>query len=108
MKIADHTDPLADGANIPELEVRIWLKPFDLGVSQLLEIELATDPDTHEYIAKMILTRLTGTLDAWLRLNGPFVAAIRRRFLHWRAISPEQKDELFADARELLRRTVRL
>ena len=54
---------------------------FDLGVSQLLEIELATDPETGEYIAKMIITRLTGTLDAWLRLNGTFVAAIRRRFL---------------------------
>ena len=104
LKLADHTDPLAEDAYIPELEVRVWLKPFDLGVSQLLQIELATDPDTHEYIAQMILTRLTGTLDAWLRLNGPFVAAIRRRFLHWRAISPEQKDELFAAAQTLLRR----
>jgi hypothetical protein len=107
LKLSDHTDPLADGAYIPELSVRVWLKPFDLGVSQQLEIELATDPDTHEYIAKMILTRLTGTLDAWLRLNGPFVAAIRRRFLHWRAISPEQKDELFADAKTELARNYR-
>jgi hypothetical protein len=106
LKLADHTDPLADGAYIPELEVRVWLKPFDLGVSQLLQIELATDPETHEFIARMILTRLTGTLDAWLRLNGPFVAAIRRRFLHWRAISPEQKDELFTAAQALLRRTI--
>ncbi len=106
LKLADHTDPLADDAYIPELEVRVWLKPFDLGVSQLLQIELATDPETHEFIARMILTRLTGTLDAWLRLNGPFVAAIRRRFLHWRAISPEQKDELFAAAQALLRRAL--
>ena len=99
LKIADRLDDLADGAYIPALDVRVWLKPFDLGVSQRLEIELATDPETREYIARMVLTRLTGTRDAWLRLNGPFVTAIRRRFLHWRAVSPDQKAELFAEAK---------
>ena len=104
LKLADRLDDLADGAYIPALDVRVWLKPFDLGVSQRLEIELATDPETREYIARMVLTRLTGTRDAWLRLNGPFVTAIRRRFLHWRAVSPDQKAELFAAARDALRR----
>ena len=52
----------------------------------------------------MVLTRLTGTRDAWLRLNGPFATAIRRRFLYWRAVSPDQKAELFAAARDALRR----
>ncbi len=104
LKISDRLDDLADGAYIPSLEVRVWLKPFDLGVSQLLQIELATDPETREFIARMVLTRLTGTLDAWLRLNGPFVAAIRRRFLHWRAVTPGQKAEFFAAARDELMR----
>lgn len=99
IKIAGRLDDLAGGAYIPAIEVKVWLKPFDLGVSQLLEIELATDPETREFIARLTLTRLTGTLDAWRRLNGPFVTAIRRRFLHWRAVTPEMKAELYAAAK---------
>jgi hypothetical protein len=106
LKIADHTDPLADGAYIPCLEVQVWLKPFDLGVSQKITIELGTDPETKEFISKMILERLTGTRDAWLRLNGPMVALIRQHFLHWRAVPQDQKAELFAEAKAMLEESV--
>ena len=105
LRVSDRLDELADGAYIPELKARIWLKPFDLGVSQDVEIELGTDPDTREYIARMTLTRVTGTLDAWQRLNKPFVADVRRRFLHWRAVGEAQKANLFAQARALLEQT---
>ena len=107
LKIADRLDDLADNAYIPALEVRVWLKPFDLGVSQRIEIELGTDPDTKEFIAKMILTRISGTRESWMRLNKPFVAAVRRQFLHWRAVDDEQKAALFAEAQSLLRRAVK-
>jgi hypothetical protein len=102
LKVADHTDPLAKDAYIPMLEAQVWLKPFDLGVSQKIIIELGTDPDTKEYISKMILERVTGTRDAWLRLNGPLVTLIRQHFLHWRAVPQDQKTELFAEAKALL------
>ena len=54
----------------------------------------------------MTLTRVTGTLDAWQRLNKPFVADVRRRFLHWRAVGEAQKADLFAQARALLERSI--
>jgi hypothetical protein len=106
LTIADHTDDLADGAYIPCLDVQVWLKPFDLGVSQRIVIELATDPDTKEYVSKMKLIRVTGTHDAWLRLNGPLVANIRQHFLHWRAVPAEDKGGLFDQAKKLLEETV--
>ena len=106
LKVADHGDPLADGAYIPMLEVQVWLKPFDLGVSQMITIELGTDPDTKEFISKMTLERVTGTRDAWLRLNGPLVTLIRQHFLHWRAVPQDQKAELFEEAEALLREGV--
>ena len=106
LKIADHTDDLADGAYIPCLDVQVWLKPFDLGVSQRITIELATDPDTHEFISKMRLARVTGTRDAWLRLNGPLVKLIRQHFLHWRAVPLESKTEYFQQAKALIEETV--
>ena len=102
LTLSDETDPLAGGAYIPRLEVQVWLKPFDLGVSQRITIDLPTDPDTKEYISKMRLVRLTGTRDAWVRLNKPMVALIRQHFLHWRAVPQDQKEELFAEAKALL------
>jgi hypothetical protein len=102
LTLCDRRDPLADDGYIPSIEVPVWLKPFDLGVSQRIVIELATDADTGEYIATMRLLRLTGTKEAWLRLNAPLVSRIRRHFLHWRAVSDDLKQEFHGRARELL------
>ena len=50
----------------------------------------------------MTMRRLTGTHDAWRRLNAPLVAKIRGHFLRWRAASEEQKQSYFAEARAML------
>jgi len=105
-QVSPETDALADGAYIPELEGTIWLKPFDLGVSQRLTISLPTDPETREYIARITLTRLSGTRDSWLRLNTPFITLLRQHFLHWRAVTVSERDGMFHEARELLERNV--
>ena len=95
-------DKLANDGYIPELAVTIWLKPFDLGVSQQLAISMPTDVDTKEYIAKITLARLSGSRESWMRLNTPFVTLLRQHFLYWRAVSPAQREEMFKEARELL------
>ena len=87
---------------VPQCDVTVWLKPFDLGVSQRLCIVMPTDPETHEFVARVTITRLSGTRESWLRLNGPFVALLRRHFLYWRAVSPAERSTLFAEARGLL------
>jgi hypothetical protein len=102
--VLGRTDPLAGGAYVPGLDVMVWLKPFDLGVSQRVEIALGTDPDTGEFAPLVTLTRVTGTREAWLRLNEVFVARIRQHFLHWRAVSQDLRGELFIEARALLER----
>lgn len=93
---------LDEGAYVPECEVTVWLKPFDLGVSQSLRIMMPTDPETREFVARVTLTRLSGTRESWLRLNGPFVALLRRHFLYWRAVGPAERGALFAEARPLI------
>ncbi len=87
---------------VPAIVTQVWLKPFDLGVSQRISIDLATDPATGEYISLMRLQRITGTREAWLRLNTPLVALIRRHFLHWRAVTDDRKEVLYAEARRML------
>lgn len=97
--VSDALDPLANDAHIPQLEVPIWLKPFDLGVSQLFRMSIATDPETGEYIPTVTLERLSGTLESWTRLNRRFIGLIRRRLLHWRAVGEEQREQMFEEAR---------
>ena len=96
-------DPLADDAYVPEIAAAIWLKPFDLGVSQDLSIDLPTDKETGEFKACITLTRLSGTRESWLRLNRGFITLVRRHFLHWRAVGPDDRREMFAEAQELMR-----
>ena len=95
-------DPLADGGYIPQLTVTIWLKPFDLGVSQEMTIWLPVDPETHEYIARIGLRRLSGTRESWVRLSHGFVGQVRKHFLYWRAVSPSERQVMFEEARRLL------
>jgi len=107
MGISQELDKLDNDGYIPKIEVTIWLKPFDLGVSQNMKIELATDEDTGEYISTITLTRLSGTLESWSRLNVRFVKKIRQHFLHWRAVSNEMKKELFYEAQSIIIKEVK-
>ncbi len=69
---------------VPMISTTVWLRPFDLGVSQELTICVPEDPQTREYIATLRLRRISGTRESWLRLNHGFVSEMRRHFLHWR------------------------
>jgi len=84
---------------VPVLHAAIWLKPFDLGVSQSLRISLPYDAETSEFIARLDICRSSGTREAWQRLNHGFLVLLRRQFLHWRAVSAAQKQEFYQEAR---------
>jgi hypothetical protein len=90
------------GAAVPRIATRIWLKPFDQGVAQELRIELRPDANG-EHLALLTIERTSGSRDAWLRLNRPFMGELRRHFLYWRAVDPAMRAELFTEAGTLLR-----
>jgi hypothetical protein len=102
MGISDQLDSLSDGAYIPQISCTVWLKPFDLAVSQEMILTVPTDEETREFIAEITLTRLSGTRESWLRLNVGFVRLIRQHLLHWRAVSDEERREMFAEAKEMM------
>jgi hypothetical protein len=97
--IAEQTDPLENDGYIPLLSTTVWLKPFDLGVSQQITIAMPVDEETGEYIARITLSRLSGSREAWLRLNYTFVSLLRKHFLFWRAVTPEERNTMFEEAR---------
>ena len=60
------------------------------------------DPELGSYQANIDLERLSGTRESWLRLNKGFASQIRRQFLHWRAVTPPEREELLAEIRETI------
>lgn len=80
----------------------VWLKPFDLAVSQEMTLAVPTDEETGEHIAEITLVRLSGTHESWMRLNVGFVRLIRRHLLHWRAVNDGERHEMFVEAREIM------
>jgi hypothetical protein len=88
-----------EGEWIPLVSATVWLKPFDLGVSQQLDIALPTDPQTGEYIARVRIQQLSGHAAAWGRTIRPFLRALRKQFLSWRAVSETYRQTLFDEMR---------
>jgi hypothetical protein len=87
---------------VPGLSTTIWLKPYDLGVSQRVDISLPTDPETGEYIARVTITRLSGNVATWGRTVKPFLGTLRKQFLNWRVTTVADRTGLFAEAKRLL------
>lgn len=104
MGVREQLDAVADGAYIPNVSATIWLKPFDLAVSQKMTLSVPSDEETGEFIAEITLERLSGTRDAWLRLNAGFVRLVRRHLLHWRVVNESERRAMFAEGRRMLER----
>ena len=68
-----------------------WLSPFDVGVSQRVELDMSLLPDGLFYGIILRLRRLSGDVGSWRRLNRHFTDLIRRQFLIWRVLRPESR-----------------
>lgn len=86
---------------IPAIAATTWLKPYDLGVSQAIAIRMEPAAGTAEFKAWLRIERLTGSREAWLRLNHAFVSDIRRHLLYWRAFPEKDRHNLRDEARAI-------
>jgi hypothetical protein len=68
-----------------ELKVRVWLAPYDFGVSQDLLFR-TREGIGDESSAALVVTRLSGDQASWRRVNGRFLKGIRKQFLIWRSL----------------------
>ncbi len=67
------------------------IAPYELGVSQDVELLFARSKEAVEWTTTVRLIRRTGPRDAWERLNYTFIDEIRKQLLLWRSLSPEEK-----------------
>lgn len=84
------------------LKLRVWLAPYDLGVSQ--DFELLTNPtgEGEIYELELVLRRLSGDLSSWRKTNWIFVNLLRKQFLIWRTIPYGEKRRYEAEAKKVL------
>jgi hypothetical protein len=86
----------------PFVQTTTWLKPYDLGVSQRVELVVRHDPQTNDNVATVIMTRQSGDRESWERCCHAFIGLLRKRFLTWRAIATVDRDLLLERGRGLL------
>jgi len=82
------------------LAMRVWLSPYDLGVSQDVELRAVPTGDFGVYLIQLRILRLSGQATTWTRINRGFLDEIRKQFLLWRTLSPEMKQEYCEEAEE--------
>lgn len=81
------------------VRLRMWLAPYDLGVSQQFEMSCLPTPDEEIFEIIIRLRRLSGDLTSWRKTNTLFMAAIRKQFLIWRTV-PVGEKVAYADRAE--------
>jgi len=70
----------------PFVRALVWLKPYDLGVSQEIKIEVRRDARTGDNLATVTIVCRSGDKNNWERCCHPFIGLLRKRFLTWRAV----------------------
>jgi len=73
------------------IHLRMWLAPYDLGVSQ--DFTLACEPtgDSDIFAIVLRLQRLAGDINSWKKTNTLFLGQIRKQFLIWRTVPQGEK-----------------
>jgi hypothetical protein len=89
-RIVRRTGP--DGP-IHSVQLALWLAPFDLGVSQYLEISMYPSDTRGINEVEIYIERLNGPLAHWHRLNQDFAIKLRRQFLIWQTMNEDLRQE---------------
>lgn len=82
----EHYDAKTNFTTVGALVQRfdIALTPYDLGVTEEVELVTFYHPKVNAYMVKMVIHRVSGTDSNWLRTNQPFSDEIRKLMLRWR------------------------
>ncbi len=81
-----------NGIQAYRLSGRIWLAPFDLGVSQMISLDTTPTDLEDVYEVSLTLTRVSGDVSNWKRVNRRFLNVVRKQFLIWRTLTETQRE----------------
>ena len=89
----------------PEYSVQMltWLAPFDMGVSQFLQLDFVPGDSSHGiYIVEVFIQRLSGQDTYWQRVNQRFMNTLRKQFLLWHTMDSASREYHRVSAEERL------
>ncbi len=81
----------------------MWLAPYDLDVSQGLEMKVVPTENEGVFAVVITLDRHSGTEEAWLRTNYGFLNLVRHQFLIWRNLDNKTRESHIERGAELFR-----
>jgi hypothetical protein len=70
---------------------RLWLAPFDLGVSQIFQLDTVPTDLEGVFAVQLVITRVSGDVSNWRRINRRFLNVLRRQYLIWRTLSEVER-----------------
>ena len=73
------------------VQLLIWLAPFDMGVSQFLQLEFLPTPVSSVYRVEIYIQRISGQDTFWQRVNHRFINGLRKEFLLWHTMEESAK-----------------
>ena len=84
------------------LQMVIWLAPFDMGVSQYLQISFTPTDAVSIYSIEIFIQRISGQDAFWKSTNQRFMNGLRKEFLIWHTLDGNSKEEHRQTALHLL------
>jgi len=84
------SEGVEEGQTYKRLEAMIRLAPYERGMAQLARLYLIKDPKTGKWSLQIYLRRESGRAESWIRANHRFLDEIRKQFLIWRSLPPEE------------------
>ena len=101
-KVTITTEELSRGSQY-SVKMLTWLAPFDMGVSQYLQLDfIPADDDSGIYTVEVFIERLSGQDTYWQRVNQRFMNTLRKQFLLWHTLSSESRAYHMEKADKLL------
>jgi hypothetical protein len=92
-----------NGAETYTITMRIWLAPYDMGISQRVSMRAAPAEREHDLYAVWVhIDRESGDVDSWQRLNRRFLNTLRKQFLVWRTVDHGVKTAYAEEGRGLI------
>jgi hypothetical protein len=87
--VMEHS-PLAEPGRVG-VRARVWLAPYEQDIVQDARLVFARSPTEARYQASLLLRRLSGPYDLWVKSCEAFVREVREQLLTWRLLTPEDR-----------------
>jgi hypothetical protein len=82
---------VADGRAVLVVQTEVFPTPYDLGVRQRCRVSVHSTDRAGIYAVRLGLKRLSSDAGSWLRTNFRFLDLVRKQFLIWRTIGPDDR-----------------